>query len=229
MSTIGGARGVAEALAGKLREAELPAVVHEQIGQSSAFWWICPGPDWPQYKSSQWLIRLDEDNTLWCGLDWEKGLAPDARGYIAAAPFFMDEPWDWTHLVKGVAQGILTQAIGGVKPLLVRVRFTNGLVPGFDPYSATFKHEMQWELGEDTMRLALPVYETGGAGRVARVSSLSDLWRELENLPEWRWLWVSCFLGWKLPAPDRPSHGQALLENQLWERLTALLPWYASE
>lgn len=228
MSIEGGARGVAEALCSLLRDSDYAAYLHRDEGETAVRWWIGPQAEWPQFSRSQFYVAAESDGLLWCGLGWEKGLDPSARGYIASSTLFMDEPWDWERIWGAVVDGRLMSALMPQLPATFDLRFGNGLVPGFDPQTTPMKHRLQWILEQEAMRLAKPVFETGYAARVVQAKTLSEVFQRLSDLPEWRWLWVSCFLGWTVDAPNRPSEGSALLQNRLWPQLSALLPWYGA-
>ncbi|MBX5468130.1 MAG: hypothetical protein K6U14_11660 [Firmicutes bacterium] len=227
MSWEGALKAAAEHLVAQLNDRGVAAYLGEDAAQG--VWRISPDAEWPAWARAQWWLAVDESGTASVGLVIHKGLDPAARLYYAEVPMIMERGWAWSRTWGTPAPGPFWQALAdaaATEGLEVELAVHNGLVPGFHPWTGPFRHQFAWRWNAQGLAPAHAVWDFGTMAAVASAPDLPTAISRLSESPDWRWLWVRAWAGWRWPAPDRPSQGQRWAEAVLWPRVEGWLPWY---
>ncbi len=222
-------QAVVENAAEALIQKGLPAVVHGAVMSGRPWGWITPDSHWPNYRQAKIGAGITSAGKLWVGIRWDKGLMPQARGYIAERPMLMTDEggWAWSELMGRIDQ--LQEAMAetqGPSPLVVQLSFGNGVVPGFRPFLAMPKHTIVWRHQGGRLELDEPVYDIGAVQQVKEARSLAQAFDLLAKHTDWGWTWVTLSLGWHHRLVADASGAAHLGRDVLIGGLEPLLPFY---
>ncbi len=136
------------------------------------------------------IIVAKTEDSLRIRLD--KGLGRQSRSYNVPTRYIMYDPWAYTSVTKDESRIQKIVDLAGQIPLHVWLHVTNGLVPGFNPFSGPFRHRFHWVLnGQGQMSLKEPVFDVSEVGRMQEATTLSELLVRLPRLREWAWYWAT--------------------------------------
>lgn len=223
-------QAVVENAAEALIQKGLPAVVHGAVMSGRPWGWITPDSHWPNYRQAKIGAGITSAGKLWSGIRWDKGLMPQARGYIAERPMLMTDEggWAWPELMERIDQ--LQEALAetkGPSPLVVQLSFGNGVVPGFRPFLTAPKHTIVWRYQDGRLELDEPVYDIGAVQQVKDARDLAEAFDRLAKHTDWGWTWVTLSLGWHNRPVGDASQAAHLGRDVLIGGLEPLLPFYA--
>jgi hypothetical protein len=194
-----------------------PVYTDDAGAENSQQWWISPMDIGRRPDVMKILIRQDASH-LRVGYQLDKGLSRDARVYNIPARYVMYTDWPFQHLTKDVDFLNTLDSLWPEVPVHVWMRVTNGLVPGFNPFTTKFRHQFHWVVQENgVLSLAEPVYDIGIIGQTQHCTSLPSALAYLSALPEYRWYWISLFFG---------LDGTDVTETNLHRLLSPFLRWW---
>ncbi|MCL4495852.1 MAG: hypothetical protein M1294_13680 [Firmicutes bacterium] len=186
-----------------------PVEIESISGHDVAQWFFSPRP----LKRCLDCVKLHiveekTEGSLRVRLD--KGLGRQSRAYNVPAQFIMYEPWAYVRLTDDEVR--IQQIVDTARqmPLHVWLQVTNGVVPGFNPLTGTFRHRFHWAINaQGQMALAEAVFDVSEVGRLQEVTSLKELFARLPQLREWPWYWST--LSWGISGESVTEKNASIL------------------
>ncbi len=148
----------------------------------------------------------------------DKGLGRQSRAYNVPSHFIMYEPWMYTQITSDSQR--IQRIIDAAQKFSIHVwlQVSNGVVPGFNPFSSQFRHQFHWILNDQGhLTLAEPVFDVSEVGQLQHLTEFKELLDQLPTLREWPWYWAT--LSWGIVQGDiNEVNASALLEPivDLW-------------
>ncbi len=195
----------------------IPLVSRAASSEGTRQWWMSPADIVRRPDVIKVLVREDNAHVR-CGYQLDKGLSRDGAVYNIPAKYVMHRDWPFITLTRDVDFLNTFDSVLAEIPMHVWLDVTNGLVPGFSPFTTKFRHQFHWTVQQNgVMALAEPVYDIGVIGQTQRCTSLPDALNYLSTLPEYRWYWISLFVG---------LDGEQITQDHLQRLIVPFLRWW---
>lgn len=205
----------------------------------NTLWWIVPHSDWPAFRYGKLCFYPERaiSNSLFCGLNVEKGLPPSvAPAYPSAAGqrFIMKTDWTWFDFLKDVDSGKLRSALErasteAASPAVIRFEAGVAKDPGSSDSQPNQPRRDTVIFRTSGSSLTLEIVETpsGLLDELANSHALEDLKRTITQIPSPNWLWLDVFLGFVFRSSSAVSDPDAWDARQLWSMsLSVWEPWF---
>jgi hypothetical protein len=195
-----------------------------------SLWWLVPSAEWPAFKYAKLFFEWTDDDrqTLWAGLNVEKGVGPTAHPVCAPKNRMFDD-WAWHDFLEDVGDGTLDRTLGEIATgpsVQWRMQINSGIVKvtgEVDPLEAEFRKSRArygfvrdsvsglWRLEsqDDPKRLTLPL---------AKIQRTQDLVMRYAEIRDVDWLWTDLYIGCHLPLEGAPP--QLMIDaTAIWLRV----------
>jgi hypothetical protein len=172
----------------------------------NSLWWLVPSSEWPAFRYGKLFFDWtgDDRQTLWTGLNVEKGIGATAHAMYSVKHRMTNE-WAWDQIVCAAKDGALDEVLAlgtQAQPWRMHINviaFTDK-PSDFDPLSEKIRssrarYEFVRDSGSATWHLENQNDPRKLAPQLSTMKRTVELKNQLDALPKIDWLWIDAYFG----------------------------------